>query len=164
MRIPKTCLDFRGVKNLFRGKFCDARFPCFQGLVGGVYAPVGFVALALAKDDETLDFREFRGQDFEHVLEPFGLAAAVFGARKFCQEHGLVIGGKSVVGGLENFGEGLPMGPALCGSPVVAVYGSVVHIVVARVGAGEGGACAAACVCCPDPLHVSGALCSEAVF
>ena len=76
----------------------------------------------------------------EHVGNPFGLAAAFFGAGNFGNEERLVDVRERVVGLLEYLRECLPFGPALAFAPVVPVNGNVIHKFVAGIVARERGA------------------------
>ena len=73
----------------------------------------------------------------EHVGNPFGLAAAFFGAGNFGNEERLVDVRERVVGLLEYLRECLPFGPALAFAPVVTVDGNVVDVFVTGIVARE---------------------------
>ena len=91
----------------------------------------------------------------EHVGNPFGLAAAFFGAGNFGNEERLVDVRERVVGLLEYLRECLPAGPALAFASVVSVDGDVVDEFVTGIVACERGAFAVVRdVCGPDPLDV----------
>ena len=76
----------------------------------------------------------------EHVGNPFGLAAAFFGAGDFGNEERLVDVCESLVGIVEDLCKGLPAGPALAFAPVVTVDGNVVDVFVTGIVARERGA------------------------
>lgn len=76
----------------------------------------------------------------EHVGNPFGLAAAFFGAGNFGNEERLVYICESLVGIVEDLCKGLPAGPALAFAPVVTVDGNVVDVFVTGIVACERGA------------------------
>ena len=76
----------------------------------------------------------------KHVGNPFGLAAAFFGAGNFGNEERLVDVRERVVGLLEYLRECLPFGPALAFAPVVTVDGNVVDVFVTGIVARERGA------------------------
>ena len=143
----------------------DARLPGGHGLRRCVERPVTLVLLALAEPHH----REHAGERclelLEHVGDPFGLAAALFGARDFGDEERLVDISKRIVGLLEHLRERLPPGPALARAPVVAVDGDVVHVLVARVVARERGTAALVRrVGRPYPLDVGDALFAENAY
>ena len=91
----------------------------------------------------------------EHVGNPFGLAAAFFGAGNFGNEERLVDVREGLVSVIEDLRKGLPAGPVLALAPVVSVDGDVVYEFVAGIVTCECGAFAVVRdVRGPDPFDI----------